>query len=76
MIEDERSPDPQPSGALVPPPHLPSTALAATAPVPPRRWDDDNDVIAARNFFARVVRSTFDALDNVGDSIASAIGLR
>ena len=75
MIDDERIPEPEPSGALVPPPHLPSTALAAAAPVPPRRWDDD-DVIATRNFFARVVRSTFDALDNVGDSIATAIGLR
>jgi len=75
MIDEERIPEPEPSGALVPPPHLPSTALAAAAPVPPRRWDDD-DVIDARNFFARVVRSTFDALDNVGDSIATAIGLR
>jgi hypothetical protein len=75
MIDDERIPDPEPSGALVPPPHLPSTALAAATPLPPRRWDDD-DVIVARDFFARVVRSTFDALDNVGDSIANAIGLR
>jgi hypothetical protein len=75
MIDDERSPEPEPSGALVPPPHLPSTALATAAPLPPRRWDDD-DVIAARNFFARVVQSTLDALDNVGDSIATAIGLR
>jgi len=75
MIDDERIPEPEPGGVLVPPPHLPSTALAAAAPVPPRRWDDD-DVIAARDFFARVVRSPFDALDNVGDSIATAIGLR
>lgn len=75
MIDDERIPDPEPSGALVPPPHVPSTALAAPAPLQPRRWDDD-DMIAARDFFARIVRSTLDALDNVGDSIASAIGLR
>jgi len=75
MTDDERIPDTEPGGALVPPPHLPSTALAAAAPVPPRRWDDD-DVIATRDFFARVVRRTLDALDNVGDSIATAIGLR
>ena len=72
---DERIPDPEPSGTLVSAPQLPSTALAAAAPLPPRSWGDD-DVIAARDFFARVVRSTFDALDNVGDSIATAIGLR
>ena len=75
MIDDERIPDPEPSGALVPAPHVPPTALAAAAPLPPRTWNDD-DVIAARELFARVVRSTFDALDNVGDSIATAVGLR
>ena len=72
---DERIPDPAPSGALVPAPQFPSTGLASVAPVPPRQWSDD-DMLVARDFFARVVRSTFDALDNVGDSIASAIGLR
>jgi hypothetical protein len=73
MTDDERIPETEPSGALVPPPIHRSTALAAPAPLP-RRWDDD--VIPARDFFARVVRGTFDALDNVGDSIATAIGLR
>lgn len=75
MIDDERIPESEPSGALVPAPHLPATALAAAAPVPPRAWADD-DMLVARDFFARVVRSTFDALDTVGDSIAVAIGLR
>jgi len=75
MIDDERIPDPEPSGTLVPLPHIPSTALAAAAPLPPRQWSDD-DMLVARDFFTRVVRSTFDALDNVGDSIATAIGLR
>ena len=75
MTDDERIPESQPSVALVPPPRVPSTALAAAAPLPPRQWDAD-DTRAARDFFARVVRTTFDALDNVGDSIAVAIGLR
>jgi hypothetical protein len=75
MIDDERIPDSEPSGAIGPPPSYPSTALATSASVPPRQWNDD-DVIAARDFFARVVRRTFDALDNVGDSIAAAVGLR
>lgn len=75
MTDDERIPQPEPSGALVPPPSYPSTALATSAPLPPRSWRDD-DLIAARDFFARVVRRTFDALDDVGDSIATAVGLR
>jgi hypothetical protein len=75
MIDDERIPESQPSNALVPPPHLPSTALAAASPLPPRQWGVD-DTIVARDFFARVVRTTLDALDDVGDSIATAIGLR
>ena len=74
MTDDDRIPESEPSGALVPPPSYPSTALAAPAGMPPRQWDDD--VIAARDLFARVVRGTFDALDNVGDSIATAVGLR
>jgi hypothetical protein len=75
MIDDERIPDPEPSGALVPAPHLPSTAVAGATPwTSPSSRDDD--LLVARDFFTRVVRSTFDALDNVGDSIATAIGLR
>jgi len=75
MIDDESMPDPEPTGALVPVPHIPSTALVTATPLPPRRWSDD-DLIVARDFFARAVRSAFDALDDVGDSIAGAIGLR
>ena len=75
MTDDERIPQPEPSGALVPPPVYPSTALAASPALPPRRWTDD-DALAARDFFARVVQRTFDALDTAGDSIANAIGLR
>jgi len=74
MTDDVRIPDPEPSGALVPTPLQPSTALAAPSPSLPR-WDDE-DVVAARDFVARVVRRTFDALDTVGDSIAEAVGLR
>jgi hypothetical protein len=75
MTDDERIPEPEPSRALVPLPSHPTTALATATSLPPRAWDDD-DLMAARDFFARVVRGTFDTLDNVGDSIATAIGLR
>lgn len=73
-MDDERLPEPQPSGALVPPPVHPPTALATAAPLPPRRRDED--VEQARNLVARLFTRTLDALDNVGDSIAAAVGLR
>jgi hypothetical protein len=73
-MDDERLPEPQPSGALVPPPVYPPTALATAAPLPPRRRDED--VEQARNLVARLVTRTLDALDTVGDSIAAAVGLR
>jgi hypothetical protein len=73
-MDDERLPEPQPSGALVPPPVYPPTALATAAPLPPRRRDED--VEQARNLVARLVTRTLDALDTVGDSIAAALGLR
>lgn len=73
-MDDERLPEPQPGGALVPPPVHPPTALATAAPLPPRRRD--GDVVEARNLVARVITRTLDVLDNVGDSIAAAVGLR
>jgi len=73
-MEDARLPETEPSGALVPPPTDPPTALATAAPLPPRRWEDD--AIEARNVLVRAVERTLDALDRVGDSIADAVGLR
>ena len=71
---DERLPEPEPSGALVPPPVHPPTALATAAPLPPRRRDES--VIEARGVIERVVARALDTLDSVGDSIATAVGLR
>jgi hypothetical protein len=73
-MDDERLPEPEPSGALVPPPTHPPTALATAAPLPPRRRDDD--AIESRNLLVRAFHRTLDALDQVGDSIAAAVGLR
>lgn len=73
-MDDERLPEPEPSGALVPPPVHPPTALATSAPLPPRR--KPVDALEARNFVARVVERALDALDRAGDSIANAVGLR
>lgn len=73
-MDDERLPEPQPSGALIPPPTYPPSALATAAPLPPRPWADDS--IEARDILVRVLDRTLDALDRVGDSIAAAVGLR
>ena len=45
------------------------TALAAPAPLPPRRRDDPVTL-------TRLVDSALDVLDALGDSIAGAVGLR
>ena len=73
-MDDARLPQTESSGALVPPPSHPPTALAAAASIPPRRWEDD--VFDARDLLGRTIERTLDALDQVGDSIASAVGLR
>jgi len=73
-MDDERLPEPEPSGALIPPPTYPPSALATAAPLPPRRWADDS--IDARGIVVRAIDRTLDALDQVGDSIAAAVGLR
>ena len=71
---EEGRPEPQPCGALVPPPVHPPTALATAAPLPPRPWHDD--AIEARGVLERTVNRALDALDTVGDTIAEAVGLR
>ena len=73
-MDDARVPETEPSGALVPPPTPPPSALAIAAPVTPRRWEDD--VLDAGDLLARAFERTLDTLDRVGDSIASAVGLR
>ena len=71
---DDHLPEPLPSGALVPPPSGPITAIATSAPLPPRR--PSRTITPREDFFRGLVQSTLDTLDRVGDSIAGAIGLR
>ena len=73
-MDDERIPEPEPSGALVPPPIHPPPARATAAPLPPRRRPDD--ALEPRAFGTRLVERALDAIDRAGDSIASAVGLR
>ena len=70
---DERIPEPQTSGSLVPPPRHPPTAVATAAPLPPSR------PTASRVRPGRVqalVAAALDGLDTLGDRIADAVGLR
>ena len=73
-MNDDLMPEPEPAGALVPAPRNPPTALATGAPLLP---SSKAGAIAPReDFLSGFVRTTLDALDDVGDSIARAIGLR
>jgi len=73
MIDDFLS-ETQPSGALVPPPRNPPTALATTDALPPLR--PSRTISQGEGLFRQIVQTTLDSLDSLGDSIAGAIGLR
>jgi hypothetical protein len=73
-FEDDLTPPTQSSSARVPPPKVPGTAIAAPAPLPPRRpremyMEDPN---AVRRLVARML----DAVDSVADTVAEGLGLR
>jgi hypothetical protein len=73
---DEFTPPTQSSGARVPPPKVPGTAIAtaAPAPLPPRRSRET--YIADPNAIRRFVARVFDAVDSVADTVAEGLGLR
>jgi hypothetical protein len=76
---DEFTPPPppptEPSGALRPPPKPPATALATASPAPrPHRPEWVQTM--REGSFSRLVARTLDAVDEVADSIANALGLR
>jgi hypothetical protein len=72
---DERMPETEPSGALVPPPKNPPTAVAASAPLPGR--DPSSHAVPYRKKGWRgVVESALDGLDALAERIASAARLR
>ena len=68
-------PDPETSGALVPPPRVPPVAVATSAPLPPRRSSSDVAWRKPRGLTA-LVTAALDGLDALGDRIAGAAGLR
>ena len=70
---DESTPDTQPFGALTPPPSGPATAIATSAPLPPR---PNRTVTRRRTNLRGLLDRALDRLDSLGDGIAGIVGLR
>lgn len=73
---DDRNPDTQPSGALVPPPGLPPTAVATSAPFPPPGRRRRASTTERRGWPISLLDAALDQLDVLGDRVASALGVR
>jgi hypothetical protein len=75
-MDDDRIPETQPSGALVPPPRVPPTAVATAAPLPPRRPIPPRPPASLGASLRGFLSAALDRLDALGDRIADAAGLR
>jgi hypothetical protein len=71
---DEHPPETQPSGALTPPPRVPPTAVATSAPLSPR--EPSRRVPVRKKGLRGLVESALDGLDVLAERIANAAGLR
>ena len=72
---DESMPDREPGGALTPPPTAPPTAVAASAPLPPREPSQQAGAFRGEGWRG-VVEAALDGLDALAERIASAVRLR
>jgi hypothetical protein len=76
-MDDEFTPPTQPFGALVPPPKIPGTAVAAATPAPqPPRSFREQRALQGNGGLWRLFERTLDAVDEVADQIALGLGLR
>ena len=74
-MDEDFIPPTQPFGALVPPPKVPGTAVAAATPAPqPQR--PSRERYLRRGGLWRLFERTLDAVDEVADQIALGLGLR
>jgi hypothetical protein len=71
MIDDP-IPQPEPSGALVPPRKYPPTTVALSTPPPP----PERLLPRQQPALYRFITGCMDALDQVGDAVAHALRLR
>lgn len=72
---EDFTPQTQPSGALVPPPKAPGTALATASPAPlPHRPVERS--ISEPTAIRRLIQQTLDAVDELADTLAEGLGLR
>ena len=72
---DDRILETQPSGALTPPPGHPPTAIATSAPLPPR-GPAPRPMRYRTKGIRGLIESALDQLDSLAERIAHAAGLR
>ena len=72
---DDVTPPTEPSGALVPPPRVPPTAVATATPEPPPLRPTRRPLMR-RSRFVELIRETLDAVDDLADTVAEGLGLR
>jgi hypothetical protein len=72
---DDFTPETAPSGALTPPPTHPPTAVATSAPLPPR-GAGSRTVPYGRKGLRGLVDAALDGLDALAERIANAARLR
>jgi len=75
-MDDDATPQTQPSGSLGPPTKIPTTALALVTPPPPpvpRMLLRSPSRMNAAQVFANLI---LDSVDEVADAVAGTFGLR
>jgi hypothetical protein len=73
---EDFTPPTQPSGALVPPPKGPGTAIAVSVPEPPNRHPRHARSVHDPNPIRRFIKRTLDVVDGMADAVAGGLGLR
>ncbi len=73
---DDFIPQTEPSGALVPPPRVPPTAVALATPDPPPLRPSRVPYLRRTGSVAQFVQRTLDAVDELADTVAEGLGLR
>jgi len=74
-MDDEFSPETEPSGALQPPRKPPPTAVATATPSPPPQRHP-RSFVRARSPFLPILSRALDVVDEFADAIAEALHLR